>query len=340
MLLRLACRVCSVATETNCCAKCLMTSAREQKKLKSMKIKSTAQWFLQPKLPVNNERLNRCSLALCSVDSTSCADGERELIWKNYSQVSHHKDKSLSRVVLQMKKLLNETHKLLHHVAKYCLTNCFALHWPTCCQLTFIEIKDLSHCWLKLIFGGKNPYKLFLDFESQFHQLFKVFIIFSFRIVNLHPPHPHHPTTSDLSKLDPLQDLQQITGACCLLLSFFDQQIFRRGFFKEITSHFTSQAEQKLPSNKRLLLTACGRSWQHCWTLGSSTGLQKHLAQQQQQCRTWPGITLTCLPISVVGVRRRRSSATAVCFVILWEKLHWNKSRAMKRKCNENTMQV
>lgn len=47
------------------------------------------------------------------------------------------------------------------------------------------------------------------------------------------------------------------------------------GFFKEITSHFTSQAEQKLPSNKRLLLTACGRSWQHCWTLGSSTGLQK-----------------------------------------------------------------
>lgn len=42
------------------------------------------------------------------------------------------------------------------------------------------------------------------------------------------------------------------------------------GFFKEITSHFTSQAEQKLLSGRGLLLTACGRSWQHCWTPGSS----------------------------------------------------------------------
>lgn len=81
--------------------------------------------------------------------------------------------------------------------------------------------------------------------------------------------------TSDLSKRDPLQEFQQITAACCLLLPFLISRSSEGGFFKEITSHFTSQAEQKLPSNKRLLLTACGRSWQHCWTLGFSTGLQK-----------------------------------------------------------------
>lgn len=86
---------------------------------------------------------------------------------------------------------------------------------------------------------------------------------------------PFSLTTSDLSKRDPLQEFQQITGACCLLLPFLISRSSEGGFFKEITSHFTSQAEQNLPSNKRLLLTACGRSWQHCWTLGSSTGLQK-----------------------------------------------------------------
>lgn len=81
--------------------------------------------------------------------------------------------------------------------------------------------------------------------------------------------------TSDLSKRDPLQEFQQITGACCLLLPFFfDQQIFRRGLLQRNNFPLHFSGRTKTPSNKRLLLTACGRSWQHCWTLGSSTGLQ------------------------------------------------------------------
>lgn len=163
------------------------------------------------------------------------------------------------------------------HTTKYYITNDLTLIWPARCLLILYKIKVL---FFLLLVESKTRRKKIINaitsalshFNST--QLLKVFRIFSIRIVNLCP---FFLPTSDLSKRDPLQEFQQITGACCLLLPFFFliSRSSEGGFFKEITSHFTSQAEQKLPSNKRLLLTACGRSWQHCWTLGSSTGLQK-----------------------------------------------------------------
>lgn len=58
-------------------------------------------------------------------------------------------------------------------------------------------------------------------------------------------------------------------AAICRSFLVFDQQIFRGGSFKEITSHFTSEAEQKL-LNEGLSLTACGRSCQYCCPFSSS----------------------------------------------------------------------
>lgn len=158
-----------------------------------------------------------------------------------------------------------KVHKLWLYVTKS------SLNWPACRQFTFMDF--FSICLLKLKFVVKIMTTIISTLSSDSsNNYWRFFRIFSVRMVNLCA---FFLPTSDLSKRDPLQEFQQITGACCLLLPFLISRSSEGGFFKEITSHFTSQAEQKVPSNKQLLLTACGRSWQHCWTLGSSTGLQK-----------------------------------------------------------------
>lgn len=161
-----------------------------------------------------------------------------------------------------------------HHTTKYYITNYLTLNWPSRCLLILYKIKVLFYYyWLKVKFGEKKSLaRLLLHFHTSILP-----IIEGFRDI-------FHPESEFVSFFSPyLRPFKArppagVPANYRSLLSppfFLISRSSEGGFFKEITSHFTSQAEQKLPSNKRLLLTACGRSWQHCWTLGFSTGLQK-----------------------------------------------------------------